>query len=532
MSENNIFNKNIQLLGFLYFLFFGVLALIFYKERMLWADSAAFSLEVLQTKSFFTPLGRWGSVFSQILPLLFLKAGCSLATFLKVYSVGFMLLYYLGFLIITLLFKNNRVGLVYLLTLCLTYRNTFYFSISEFSQGLALVVVLGAMLEHQYRLKAKRKVLVLLLSFVLIFTLYFFHQLLVLGVLFVILFTYLKHQNYKKKEIIVLGVFTIMFFGVKILLLSGNSYEASKIPSLTIFLEQLPHLFELPSSGYFYYHLKMELIIPFLVAITSLIILGLKRKYLLGAFIMLYATAYFLLIIITYYKGESPSMYQQYYIMFGLFLAFLIDAVWAEEAKLEYLIICAIPLLLFSSYRIYESHHIITKRVSYLYMIVEKGKTIKNRKYIIHPDDFSWGNGWVAWAVPSETLLISSLENKDNGVVCYVPDFNEEVDTTANKGQLLSAPWQQHLLHTDILDSNYFKIPHNTNYLLLNRLSRGVLFYKSKMRYDREWREKLKIKAKERGISLNEMIEIDAEYLLNTVEEKELNPIKIKPQRD
>ena len=184
--SNNI-KAPINIVGLFFFITYGLFALVFYKERMLAFDSAAFAFEVIQTKTFFFFFGRWGSVFSQIMPLLFLKAGCSLATFLKVYSVGLILLYYLGFLTITLLLRNKKIGLVYLLTLCLTLRNTFYFSISEFSQGLALVVVLYAMLEYFYMENAKRKSLVLALSFVVIYTLYFFHQLLIIGVFFVLI---------------------------------------------------------------------------------------------------------------------------------------------------------------------------------------------------------------------------------------------------------------------------------------------------------------------------------------------------------
>jgi len=525
---NKTIGGNIQILGLIFFIFYGILALVFFKERMLWVDSAAFSLEVIQTKTFFTPLGRWGSVFSQVLPLLFLKMGCSLATYLKVYSVGLILLSYLGFLIITLPLKSKRIGLVYLLTLCLTYRNTFYFSISEFSQGLALVVLLSAMLEYLFIAEVKRKTLVFVLSFVLITSLYFFHQLLVIGILFVIIVTYFKHQDYKNKELLTLFLFTLLFFGIKMMLLSGDSYEGKKIPGLAIFIQEIPRFFDLPSVKYFYFHLKTELVIPFLIGLICLFLLWSKKNFLLLALFICYPIAYFVLIAITYYKGEAPNMYQQYYIMFGLFLAFLMNTVWEKEVNRKYIFVIILPILLYSSHRIYASHRILTKRVAYIRMIAQKGRAFKSRKYIIHPDDFSWGYGWVAWALPSEVLLVSSLESKENGVVCYVPGFNEVVDTSSNEGQLLSAPWQQHLLNTTRLDTHFFSIPISTNYLLTNRLKRGENFYKSQIRYNFEWKAKEKKKAKERDISLEEMIQIDAAYLVNTVKEEKLEQVKIK----
>jgi hypothetical protein len=151
-----------------------------------------------------------------------------------------------------------------------------------------------------------------------------------------------------------------------------------------------------------------------------------------------------------------------------------------------------------------------------------------NRKYILHPDDFPWGYGWVTWAIPSEFLLISSLENKKNGVVFYVPNVNEVVDTSSNDGQLLSVPWQRPLLNTQMLDTNFFSLPRLTNYLLTNRLERTKYYYQSQIRYNYEWREKEVEKANERGISLEEMIQIDAQYLIDNSEQKKLEKVVVK----
>src|SRR5207249_4936463 len=99
-----------------------------------------------QDRAFDIELNRWGSVLSQALPLIFLKAGCSLQTFLRTYSVSFILIYYIIFLLITLVLKNERAGIALMLTLCLAFRHAFYYSTAELYQGMAWCVLIWALI--------------------------------------------------------------------------------------------------------------------------------------------------------------------------------------------------------------------------------------------------------------------------------------------------------------------------------------------------------------------------------------------------
>src|SRR5437660_1080814 len=88
-TENSLSNLKklniyLQVLGFLFFGILFVLAWALYKERMLNYDPAFFSFRIIYDKNYDVELGRWGSIISQILPLWFLKSGCSLETFLRV----------------------------------------------------------------------------------------------------------------------------------------------------------------------------------------------------------------------------------------------------------------------------------------------------------------------------------------------------------------------------------------------------------------------------------------------------------------
>lgn len=521
-------NRHIQIIGLLFFAFYAFLSLYFFKERMLSFDSAAYALEIIQTKTFHTPLGRWSSVLSQALPLLFLKLGCSLSTFLKVYSLSFILIVYLGFLFLSLILKDNKSSIIYLLTFCLVTRHTFYFSIAELPLGVLWSVVLYSMVNYSLNKESKKSLLLFGCSFIMIFILYYFHQLMFIGILFILFTIYFSRREFKSVKIFSLILFTLLWFGANILLISGDSYEGKKIPGAETFIKEIPHFFELPSYRYFIHYLKSELLIPVVLVVSCIMFLIYKKKLLLSVLFILFPIGYLILITITYYKGESPNMYELYFVLFGLFFAITISSTLLVKINNRVIFYMITPLLFYCSVKIYNAHFLPSMRIHYLQLLTKEGKKLENRKYVIHPDDFPWGYGWVTWAIPSETLLLSSLNNKSDGVVCYVPNFDEVVDTKPNDGQLLGASWQKHMLHTDVLDTQYFQIPMNTTYLLTNRVERSETYFRSKIRFDIDWREDQKKKAKERGISLEEMITIDAQYVVEHSEVELLSPVKIK----
>lgn len=468
--ERNRIGMSTQIIGALFFIFYSFLSIYFYQERMLSFESAAMAFELISTKSFVVTLDRWGCIFSQILPLIAIKSGCSLGFFLKTYSLGFVLLNYLGFLIVTILFKNNRMGIVYLLTLCLVHRNTFYFTGAIYSQGLPLIIILYTMILYFLNDTSKYKRVVLIASFFLIALLYFFHQLLVIPIVFALSVAIVNTNDFKNKQLMSLLIFTILWFGIRIILLPGDSYEHARIPGLAVFKNEIPHFFNLPSFKYFANFFMTEMIVAFGITTACGLILLYKKKYMLFSLFMGFSLAYLVLIIITYYKGQSPFMYERYYILFGLFIALQLDVVWAKKMSTKYLALLIIPLLVYSSQRVYAAHYQPTIRVGYINALAKKGKTLKNRKYIIHQDDVPWEYVWAIWGMPVELLLASSIEDPKNSVTIYVHSKHDTVDYSANNGKLLSIDWMASMLDSKKFDSNYFNIPSNTDYLVTNRL--------------------------------------------------------------
>ena len=101
-----------------------LLAGYYYLERMLPFDGAFYSFRISETGWFCIDNYRYGVQHTQVIPLLLLKAGCSLKTFLISYSVSFALCNYILCLIVLYVYKNPKLALGLLLAtvLCYTYK--------------------------------------------------------------------------------------------------------------------------------------------------------------------------------------------------------------------------------------------------------------------------------------------------------------------------------------------------------------------------------------------------------------------------
>ena len=133
-----------QALGHLCFVLLGVLAAVFYRERMAMVDGAGYTLELLTTEGFMTPHSRWAAGLTQWLPLLGIQFGCSLKTVMILFSVNFVLLYYLEFLFCVYICKKPEWGWAILLLHLLVLNRVYFWPVSEMFQAMVHALVLGA----------------------------------------------------------------------------------------------------------------------------------------------------------------------------------------------------------------------------------------------------------------------------------------------------------------------------------------------------------------------------------------------------
>lgn len=519
--------SNPILIGHLFFILYTILSVYFYKERTMLFDSGVFSFQIVQSESFFFPLNRYGCAITQAIPLLLLKTTtCSLSTFLLSFSISLAIFYYIIFLIIAHLLKNNKLIYIYILALCLTYRNTFYFGVSEFSQALAISLLLYGLV-YQMIIENKRKLLYFGASVIVIISMYYFHPLSIISIVFVLVTTTLLNKEYKNKQLYILLLLSLLWFGYNILLKSSTGgYEASRMDGFKEFFIEKPNILEVPSLRYFFSFLWGSPIITFLIILIGVLMAFYKQSMLLGLFFLFFPLVYFSFVIIVYYQGEGANMYEQYYIYFGFFAAIiLVESILSIHTINKEVFV--VSLLCFSLVSLFNAHNAPTNKINYISNLVKKGRDYPYKKYIITVPDYLYSIGWSTWSLPVESLLISSLNNSSESIVFYVPNTMEEVQPKRVKGLFYCDNAIRSGFMIKDLNKRFFNLPESTNYITVYQ-PHNKQYFIQKIIESKEWLSIQKEKAKERQISIDEMIYIDAEWLAEEESKKEFLRISIE----
>lgn len=472
------FNNNIYLLGLLLLGVLFAFSLAFYRERVMNFDASFFAFLMIDTNDFSIALGRWGAVLAQILPLFALKSGYSINTFLRLFSIASIINYFVVFSIIHLWLKHYKASLLFLFAITLCFRHVFFYTTAELYFGLALCVMfLAIVFPTEGSRKIEKDSIYFLTISVLIYVISYFHQLTVFALLFVVLYAMIWNNEFKNRRMLITLGISITWFFIRIFLLKSTAYESEKIPTLSTFFEQLPHLKDLPSTQYFKDFFIAQFLWVFIVYAASMIFFMQRKKWLFVLFNAAYVVGFLALILITYYKGESPLMYENYYVLFGLFWGLPIVQMLFEISSQLVKYSVTVSLLAISVYGIYQSHHVFTKKIEYLQRLVDHAQKNESKKYILNTLNFNWKVSWVSWSLPFETALLSADNANAQSASFYLAAEYNKFDSILNKENIFLGPdWAPTWFGSQNLNHRYYHFP-STGYVKLNTSQNDTSFH-------------------------------------------------------
>ena len=166
------------LLGVICYSLMLIFAWLFYKERTVMCDAAFQLFSILHEDGFAIQINRFGAAFTQVFPLLASKMNFSLDMVARVYSLSFIIYYFIVFLIILLGFKNEKMALVVLLFNTLMVRHSFYWVQCEFVQGAVFTLLYLTVIEHVLKQEKVPRWFYILTPFFLVTIIYFYPLLL------------------------------------------------------------------------------------------------------------------------------------------------------------------------------------------------------------------------------------------------------------------------------------------------------------------------------------------------------------------
>ncbi len=454
--------------GVSYLLFSLVLSIIFFKERCFNFDSAFVLWKMIITGDFSIEHFRNGDVICQSIPLLLIKFKDSLQHIAIAYSMSIVIMQIIVYLIITLILKDSESGIIYILTLLIFIRSSFYFPCTEVQQGMPFLILQLSVLKKYIGSDSSKKILYLFSSAVLSIILLNFHVLLLLPALFIHGYLLIDDNFNHKRELSISAFLLLLVTFCKRVICTVSDYEIQKQIPIKKRVELLPNTLNLPSTKYFYYFIT-EYWIFIAPVFIALIIFQLKsRKIVLTAYYWMGFLGIMLLIFQTHYLGESPMMYENYYIVISFIMSLGLVFTWKEFFQKKCVIFIFIFFVVCTSFSIVCARKNYSLRIDYLERLIAFGQSQPEKKYILAEENYPESYAWSSWALPFETAVLSSMSGAQNTITVFsTANIPEAIKNAALPNAFLCPMWTFSRFKIPAINNYIFSLP-NTNYKLIN----------------------------------------------------------------
>lgn len=458
----NTKNLSLALIGHFSFLVVFIFSVYFFRERILFSDTAFQFFKIVNFEKINIEASRYGAILPQIPLLFFMNLGVGLKWLTIIFSASFILLYYLIFIGCTHLLKNAAAGLAVVLVLILNISQSFFHPVTETHQSLVFVVLIYAILQHSgFRNSA---IQLLLTSGLIVFT-FFIHPIAVYPLLFIIGYVAIDKNQFRSAKPYFLLLVVVVLAVAKVLLTDENSYEGQ---FFTRFINSPSIIFDLPKLHSTNFFIKRIGSLYFWLGILELILiifLVQYKKY-KKLFWQLVTSGFFLVItLLTYSEGDSDMLMERAFMPLALFVAVPLLKETMESNKYSIYKITLLAVIIgLSLSRIYQQGKTFQKRTEFNYELLTQTAKFSNKKFIVEKSEID-KHIITFWSHSFETLILSTITEDIPTQTIYAANNTEDLSkyTSEPNSVFLGANFW---LEWDIqsLNSKYFDLPENTPY--------------------------------------------------------------------
>lgn len=374
---------------------------LFALERTTYLDNAYLFFNLLNQKTFIIEHFRYSAFIPQIPALIAVKLSLSIGVVANMLSFGYLLVFFITFLIVKHHLKQKNLAIVFLACVLLAQHEVYFLMVSETLLALSIATLYAGWL-----LQPEKKALIYPILGILMIALGIFSHP-IFAMFFVLIHAYLFIFN-KKVDILFLIAFFVLFICKWWFFRSGGLEESifaqlQNIENLrTSFLNEYMtgHLF-----GYYKF-----LIIVFISLLTMLLKHKLKRQF---WFYIIAVILVYVILALSNADGDAHIMLQRTLYILNFAILFPLVFYWGKlPNQFIYNILTPIVLLMaLNSINISAGKY--TLRATHL---VDKIRVLPpgQDKYIINNQQIN-GNVMLSdWALPQETAILSQWKLKRN----------------------------------------------------------------------------------------------------------------------
>lgn len=418
----------IRRMGYLLWLIFGLLAIVFFKERAAFMDGAFQLVNLINTGEFSVHHYRLTNPLTQILAWLGVRFGLPLDYVMIGYSFNFILFHLFIYHLIVNWCKNDFLGLVQIGFFTLFVTQSFYFVPPEYYQGMSLLLLwTGILLQPAFR---KKKWRFPLLAFFLILII-FDHALLSIFFLFIWIFLWLHNKNSRNLQFYGLLAFMILIYVIHDFYFTSWYDEARKGHFWRHWNQYYPHFEKIPGHKIFLkrcldtYYLFPILLVTVIISYTRAYIYNNKKvNSPLVKLILILGFCFFYILINHINDPNTPHLFYMQVNYIGLTIPLLMplcfDFLPQVDSK-KYIIYFIGAILMIRIFTIILASEPLKKRHDWIRSTIEK--TGSKKVYVAgknSPKDLLIQT----WSIPEESLLLSSLNGKENSSSLLIKLYN------------------------------------------------------------------------------------------------------------
>lgn len=445
-----VFSKKIEpsvILVFIYILF----SFYYTKERMLNTDNSFQLFNIINNRAFFFQEARYGVFLTQLPLLVCTYFHFPIQILVLIYSISFSI-FYAGILWVNLrVFECKEAALATILSLLVGVAYTFFHTITETHQILALSCLLYGLLSSRH--KVLSGFFFYFLFFIILFWNLMTHPVSVFTVLFVIGLTFFQ-KKLSFKEVFAGVLICILIMGVKFFFTPHGSYDDKQYSNLLDFKSKIVGFFSL----YPYKYLISKVSTTYL---SSLSIIFISLFFFNGFKEKLFTSICFLIFmfvsILTFSNGDCDAMMEKSFLpgIFMFVMLFSISYYQYNQSVFFYVVIFIIAVLGFKN--IYKAGKDYTSRLDLLTSIIYKMDDSTPKLIVSYSDFDEKVSKFNNWATSLDVLFLSKMETGRAKTVFMVEDKYEYNEVTQEKDLFLYLPWDSRKIKH--LNQHYFNLP-------------------------------------------------------------------------
>ncbi len=458
--------KQIKWIGIIGFSILLIASVVFFKERVLYADSAYYAFNLINEGWPAAEHNRNALYLYQLIPWAMLKMNFSITSVLVAFSFCHVLVHALVFFIL-LKIKQPRIAMLLLLMQVLGIRESYFLTVNETALAISFSLLLLALLYHfkSHPQSVWKQTLCYALCILMAV---FSHPMAIIILLFVFTYYFLSNrlQPNNKNIAMQLGIGFIGAFILKKIISHGSGYEDDLYAQLNNTSNILANLKGVYSFNFFvgglhwqsyFFYMYFIPVGLFLVAILYFIK---NKQYSLLGFYALSVVGFWLLIIVFFNRGDGNIFMEKNFLPWIVItLLPFVNIISLKDGKFSNFVMVVLIIIMCYQWKgVYDVKTFYVKRIQRMDALITKENPLNSSKILYSDSCMNYLDWGITWALPYETLLLSKIDGiRNTSVRIYKnePNIQKELYRT---DIFLGADFMSVLPSKDLLNEKYFRL--------------------------------------------------------------------------